>query len=568
MQNFKLLEQFDPKVQANILAWLNGNYDEKTKEKIWHLLEHDPQEIENGFYTHLNFGTGGMRGLMGVGTNRINCYTLRIAAQGLANYLKKEFPGRKLSVIIGFDSRKGSQEFAENAALVLIENGIQVFMFKDIRPTPLVSFGCRFKNCDAGIMITASHNPSQYNGFKIYGKDGGQVRPPQDLKIVEEMVQVKDVADISSSLNSITFIDKEIDDAYIKSIASLSLYPKENQSFGHQLKIVYTSLHGTGITLFPKLLENCGYTSLTYVEDQIVVDGDFPTAPSPNPEEKAALSLGIKQLLETGSDLLIAQDPDADRLGVVVLHQNKEVILNGNQIACICLEHIFKALSKQNALPLNGACTKTFVTTELFKKIADGYGIACFDLPTGCKYLAEKILQWENDSDGFQFIFGAEESYGYLWGTYTRDKDALSAGALICEAALQAKLKGKTLVDVLHEIYKKYGVYFEKQLTVKYEESKKGKEIIKMVMQHLRENPLKSLNEKAVVKIEDNAHDMLAYWLEDKSKLIIRPSGTEPKVKVYCGVVVYNPSIEEGLKEAEKWASDLLESIHSHLRCL
>lgn len=577
---------FDAVTQSNLDAWLNGAYDDKTKVEIRSVLAKHPQEIVDAFYKKLSFGTGGMRGIMGVGSNRMNYYTVRAATQGLANYLKSQNSGNaEQSVVIGYDSRNNSRTFAEECSKVLAGNGIKVYLFKALRPTPLVSFGVRFKKASAGIMITASHNPPEYNGYKVYWSDGGQVLPPHDIGIIAEVDKIDDPAAVKAidSLDSplIVMIQDDVDDAYLKAIATLPLYPEENRADGNSLKIVYTSLHGTGITLAPSALRMAGFTNLSFVDAQIVPDGAFPTATYPNPEEKAALKLGIEKLQATGSDLFLATDPDADRVGAVVMHEGHPYIFNGNQVACICLEHICRTLSNQEKLTEKDAFIKTIVTTELFRAIATHYNTNCIDVLPGFKYIAEQIRTWEQDPFGLHYIFGGEESYGYLFGTFSRDKDAIVSSVLIAEVALHAKLAGKTLVNNLQDIYETYGIYCEKQISVKFEETKEGQEAMKSAMELVRQDPFTEIEGYTVVALDDyliserkDFHtgkttpltlpksDALTYWLEDGSKLMIRPSGTEPKVKVYCGIIQQEyDQFDQGEEIAAQRATELLEAV-------
>lgn len=600
----KVSTEFDAITQKNVDEWINGNYDNDTKEEVKKLLRDNPREALDAFYTNLTFGTGGLRGIMGVGTNRMNAYTVRAATQGLANYINmqpkvangsptsnsqsKEANGH--SVLIGYDSRINSRIFAEESAKVLAGNGIRVYLFEDIRPTPFVSFGCRFKKCISAIMLTASHNPAIYNGYKVYWDDGGQILPPHDTKIIEQVNLIKDPSQVKMIGNLhhplIEWVGSGIDDAYFAATAPLQNNQKENQQFGSTLKVVYTSLHGTGIAVMPKALSNWGFTNLTLVEKQVIPDGNFPTAPYPNPEEKAALQMGIAKLLESNGDLLIATDPDADRVGVVVMHRGKEFILTGNQIAALCLDHICSALDKQGRMPPKAAFVKTIVTTELFKAVAEFYQKPCFNVLTGFKYIAQKIREWEKDpKNGLQFVFGGEESYGYLLGTQVRDKDAIIMSQLICEMALEAKRHGKTLVDLLEILYIRHGAYFETLLSVNFEESKEGKEKMAAGIKKLQDSPPKSLCGIPVASLEDYQRsiktdlktgktepltlpksDVLLFWLEDHSKVIIRPSGTEPKIKIYCGVRENPaPTILDALKKGENKAKKLVEDLKNHL---
>lgn len=455
----------------------------------------------------LNFGTGGVRGIMGVGANRINRYTIRHYTQALANYLNKQpKTSKELSVIIGYDSRHHSREFAEESAVVLARNHIRVYIYSEMRPTPLVSFGCRYKKCSSAIMITASHNPPQYNGFKVFWNDGSQLSYPHDQGIIDEVKKITDMdriiyTDIKSPL--IEWIGDEIDAEYLNAIFSMQLYPQDNKNQGHSLKVVYTSLHGTGITLMPKALQSWGFSNREFVKEQIIPDGNFPTCKSPNPEESEALKLGIEMLLKVEGDILIATDPDADRVGLVINHHGNIHTFNGNQIACLLLHHILEALSTQNCLPKNGVFIKTLVTTELFTHICNDYGKECINVLPGFKYVAEKIREWENSSTGYQFIFGGEESYGYLYGTHVRDKDAIICSLLICEMALQAKLQNKTLCDLLHDLWKKYGVYVETLRSIKFEESKIGKEQMSIAIANIQKNFPRKIDEVEVLIFED-----------------------------------------------------------------
>lgn len=582
--------EFDAVTRRNIDAWLKGDYDTDTKKTIQTLMQENPKELLDAFYTNLSFGTGGLRGLMGVGTNRMNTYTVSAATQGLANYLLQNNPNKEEhSVIIGYDSRHQSREFAEDAAKVLAGNGIAVYLFKDLRPTPLVSYALRQKKCTAGIVITASHNPPEYNGYKVYWSDGAQILPPHDRGIILEVEKIADISQIKKApITSplIHWVDESIDNNYIMATLPLQLYPADNQSKGQDLNIVFSSLHGTGITMVPPLLKAWGFTNVHLVEEQSVPDGKFPTVPYPNPEEPEALELGIQKLKRLNADLLIATDPDTDRVGVAVNHHGSIEILNGNQIACLCAAHICEALTQQNRMPPKAAFIKTIATTELFKAIVESYNKPCFDVLTGFKYVAELINQWEKDPvNGFEFLFGGEESYGYLLGTLPRDKDAIISSALICEVALHAKLHHKTLIDVLHDLYRKYGVYTEKLLSVKFPETKEGKEQMARGVAHLQSHPPRSFAGVSVVALEDYKRSIrldiasnqtsklqlpqtncLVFWLSDGSKLMVRPSGTEPKIKIYCGIVTKQVgSIQEAIREGNVHADRLMADLKKHL---
>lgn len=559
--------------QKNVDFWLNGDFPDEIKQSVRQLIQDDPKQIEDAFSTHLHFGTGGLRGLMGIGTNRMNQYTVRSAAQGLVNYLRKQpVDNLKSGIVIGYDNRRRSREFAEETAKVIAGNGLPALLFKEMRPTPLISYACRHQNCLAAVMITASHNPPAYNGFKVYWSDGGQIVPPHDQGIMHEVSSIKDLSLIPIAPNLdhplIQIIDTEIDEAYLTDISTLSLYPQVNQGQGHRLKVVYTSLHGTGMTLIPNALKRWGFSQIEYVEKQIIPDGSFPTVRSPNPEDRESLKMGIEQMLATQSDLLIATDPDADRAGVAVLHQGQAVILSGHQMAVICLEHICEALVKQNRMPERAAFIKTIGMTELFQAICDNYACTCVQILNGFKYIAEKIHQWEQTLLGPQFVFGCEESLGYLLGSFVRDKDAVAASALISEIALQAKLQGKTLVDKLHDLFDKYGIYEERMVALDFGETREGKEQIAQIMERLRSSRIEQIAGIAVKSVEDYQasrkidlltgqteelkmpkSNVLRYWLMDGSKVMVRPSGTEPKIKISCGVVdqSHSESIEAGI---------------------
>lgn len=587
MSSANLDTTFDDKTQKNLNSWLQDGYDEKTKSEILLLLKESPKEIADAFYTTLSFGTGGLRGVMGVGSNRMNIYTVGTCIQGLSNYLKKQpKTSDATSVLIGYDSRHHSREFAEKAAQILAANGIKALLFKDLRPTPLVSFGCRLKHCSAAIMFTASHNPPQYNGCKIYWNDGAQVLPPHDKGIMDEvqaLTDIKSIQSISTLVHPlIEEIGVDIDEAYYEMSSHLQHYREDNQREGQSLKIVYTSLHGTGITLAPKTFARWGFTNLHFVEQQVIPDGNFPTALSPNPEELSALSLGIAKLKAIDGDILIANDPDADRVGVAVKHAGNIELINGNQMAALLLEHVCEALTSQNKMPANGAFIKTIVTTELFSAIAQYYQKPLFNVLPGFKYIAEKIRQWEADPQGHQFIFGGEESYGYLLGAFVRDKDAISISALICEMALQAKLKGKTLIDQLNTLYKNYGLYDEMLVSLPFKESKEGKEQMARCIELLQRRPPNKILDCDVLVLEDyrrsvkvdlKSHrseplpfpksDVLLFWLSDGSKLVIRPSGTEPKIKIYTGVILKKfTSLKTGIEECQKYAKALIAALH------
>lgn len=559
-------------IERRVQEWLDGPYDDETKAQIRQWQSDNPELLKDAFYTDLSFGTGGLRGIMGVGSNRMNVYTVRRASQGLANYLRKS--QKEPSVFIGFDSRHHSEEFALESARVLAANGVKVYLLKHLRPTPFISFGCRHKKCSAAIMITASHNPPEYNGYKVYWNDGAQVVPPHDTGIMKEVEAIHDLRKVKLAEPNdrlIIRIDGELDQPYIEAIRPLSYQAKQNHHFGENLKITYTSLHGTGVTLVPPSLKDWGFTNLFYVEEQMVPDGDFPTAKKPNPEYKETLHLGIHTLLQTGSDILLATDPDADRMAVVVRHHDKPVILTGNEIAAICVYYICETV--KNKLLKKGAFITTIVSSDLIPTIARSYNIPCFEVLTGFKYIAEKIHKWETEKDGYHFLFGAEESYGYLLGTVARDKDAVLTSCFISEIALHLKLQNLTLVDYLYKIFHKFGIFREKQLSMEFEGAE-GAEKMHQLMDHLRQNLPRTFGGKLVLAVEDYKKgvrdlpksDVLLFRLEDESKIVIRPSGTEPKIKIYAGVREKKfHSIKEGLHACDHKLDQLLEATRKDL---
>lgn len=548
--------------KENIDLWLNGNFDDETKIAIRNLSEED---LTNSFYTHLHFGTAGMRGLMGPGTNRMNKYTVRGATLGLANYLLKTGKG-PISVLIGYDSRHHSQEFAIEAARVLAAKKIKVYLFEELRPVPLVSFGTRFKHCKAGIMITASHNPAEYNGYKVYWSDGGQVLPPHDKGIIDAVNAIASLDSIPLANEDdplIEWVGPEIDLAYLDTIERLQQNPERNQQHGDELSIIYTPLHGAGITMVPKALAMWGFINLHVVEEQAVPDGDFSTVPVPNPEVREAMRLGIEALIARSADLLLATDPDTDRVGVAIQHNEEIVLLDGNQIAALCLEHVLSG-----PLPEKPAAIKSIVTTELLQAIADFYSVPLFNVLTGFKYIGEKMTAWEKDKQ-HNFVFGAEESYGYLLGDYARDKDAVIACCLISEIALKAKLEGKTLLDKLHDLYKKYSVYRSKLASLNFGETQEGREQLTRSMERIRKQHPTHLLGNEIIEVQDFLKgamdlpktDLIIYRLADGSKIAIRPSGTEPKVKIYAEVKSTPTSpVPLGIEHCDTIASEYLDA--------
>ncbi|MGD2169747.1 MAG: phospho-sugar mutase [Chlamydiota bacterium] len=547
----------DQEIQNRINLWLSSDIDDNTKKDLKTLLEKNPDQLKDAFFKKLVFGTGGIRELVGLGTNRLNQYTIQMATQGLSNYINQQNTQDK-KVVIGFDSRLHSRFFAEEAAKVLAGNQIKVVLFSHLRPTPFISFACRELKCTAAIMITASHNPPEYNGYKVYWSDGGQVLPPHDKKIIEEYNNIETFDQIKKTNLSdplIEKIDDELDEKYLERTKAVALHLKDDQSQGKNLKIIYTNLHGCGITTAPKAFVKWGFTHYETVKKQEATDGEFPFAKKPNPEEKQALQLGLDQLLDSQADILIANDPDADRMAAAINYNKQAIILTGNQIACLLAYHICQEKSQ---LPSNGAFIKTIVTSELFKAIVESHSQTCIEVLTGFKYIAEKIHLFEQGHN-HTFVFGAEESYGYLKGDFIRDKDGTIAACLFAELALQAKLKGKTLLDLLYEIYKKYGIYREGQTSLSFDSSASGMKKMNDLMDKLRSSPPETIGSLQVVKIDDYKKrtsfnrqtgktekielpesNVLTFWLSDQTKLIIRPSGTEPKIKIYGAVFEKN----------------------------
>ncbi len=550
----------DVQVQQRIDEWLAGPYDEDSKNAIRALQKTNPEALIDAFYTDLTFGTAGLRGIMGVGTNRMNIYTVQKATQGLANYLLKQ--QKNPSVVIGYDCRNNSLLFAETTAQVLAGNGIKVFLYKEMRPAPYVSFGVRHLHATAGVMITASHNPAEYNGYKVFWSDGAQVVPPHDQGIIHEVRGVSSLSQIRHSTGSSLVEQLEIDEAYLKALRALQTQPANNQAYGKMLKITYTPLHGTGMTLVPRALKEWGFPDVNCVAKQMTPDGNFPTVKFPNPEYKETLQMGIDQMLSTHSDLFLATDPDADRMGVVVSHQGKAEILTGNEIAAIFANYLCQKH------PVPGAIVTTIVSTDLLMAIAKHYKKTCVEVLTGFKYIGEKIHEWETSRSGYSFLFGAEESYGFLVGTYARDKDAVSASCLMAEIALDAKRKQKTLVDILYDIYRALGIYRERQLALNFKPGKEGTDEIQTLMKKLRTH----LPEAETV--EDYLHglhglppaDVLLFRLKEGSKIVIRPSGTEPKIKVYASThETQFASIEAGIASCERKLDTLLKMVQSWL---
>src|SRR6476620_363604 len=451
----------DAAIQQNVDKWLNGAFDEEVKNQIRELQKNVSDELADAFYRNLEFGTGGLRGLMGVGINRMNKYTVGMATQGYANYLKKSFPNEEVKVAIAHDSRNNSRFFAETAANVFGANGIKVFLFDDLRPTPELSFTIRQLKCQGGVVCTASHNPKEYNGYKAYWSDGGQLVPPHDENVIREVEKISSVDDVkwSGGEQNIQIIGKEMDEAYIKMVKSLSVYP-EVISKQHDLKIVYTPIHGTGITLVPEVLKAFGFTNVTIVDEQAVPDGNFPTVIYPNPEESEAMSIGLKKAKQLDADILLGTDPDADRVGIAVKdNDGKWVLMNGNQTAVLAFNYMMESRKEKGIAGSNDMVVKTIVTTDMIHNVAKANNVKCYDVLTGFKWIAELIKEKEGKE---HYVIGGEESYGMMIGDQVRDKDAVSAVAFLCEMVAYEKNKGKALFDKLIDLYVQYGFYLER----------------------------------------------------------------------------------------------------------
>ena len=533
--------------------WLEGNYDETTKAQVKYLIDNDKKELTECFYKDLEFGTGGLRGIMGVGSNRMNEYTVGMATQGLSNYLKECFKGQEVKVAVAHDSRNNSRFFAERVADIFASNGFKVYLFDELRPTPELSFAIRELGCQSGVVVTASHNPKEYNGYKAYWADGAQVTPPHDKNIIAEVEKITSIDQIELGKNpeNITILGKEFDDIYLARIKGLSMAP-EAVAKNHDMKIVYSPMHGAGVKLVPASLRNFGFTNIIMVEEQSIVDGNFPTVASPNPEERATMSMAIELARKEGAELVIATDPDADRIAIAVLDDKGEyVLLNGNQTMVLLLSYMLTRWGELGKLDGKQFVIKTIVTSEMVKAVADAYGVKCYDCLTGFKYIAKIIRENEGKTT---YIGGGEESFGFLAGDFVRDKDAVSACALAAEAMAWAKEKGLTLHEWLKELYVKYGFYREGLVSV-VRKGKEGAEEIQKMMVDMRTNPPKTILGSPVVKINDflsleqtdvvagtktpieqDKSNVLQFFTEDGTKVSVRPSGTEPKIKFYFGV--------------------------------
>lgn len=543
----------DEAILKRSAAWLNGNFDESTKNEIKRLQNDNPNELAEAFYRNLEFGTGGLRGIMGVGTNRMNKYTVGMATQGYANYLKKSYPGAPVRVAIAHDSRNNSRVFAEIVANVMAANDIKVYLFEALRPTPELSFAIRHLGCQGGVVCTASHNPKEYNGYKAYWNDGGQLVPPHDKNVIKEVDKIESVNDVkwSGGEANITLIGRELDKAYIEMVKSLSVYPEIIQK-QHDLKIVYTPIHGTGITLVPEVLKTYGFTNVTIVDEQSEPDGNFPTVVYPNPEESEAMSFGLKKAKQIDADILLGTDPDADRVGIGVKDNDGNwVLLNGNQTAVLAFNYMIEARKSKGIAQSNDMVVKTIVTTDMIDVIAERSNIKCYNVLTGFKWIAELIKEKEASEN---YVIGGEESYGLMIGSKLRDKDAVAAVAILCEMAAYEKDKGRTLYQKLIDLYVEFGFYKENLISITKKGMNGQKEIAEM-MESYRSNPPQTINGSPVVQLLDYElskgrnlqtgedwtiqlpkSNVLQFILADGSKISARPSGTEPKIKFYFSV--------------------------------
>ncbi len=589
-------------IKGRIKEWLSPEYDEETRKEIEELIEkEDIKELEDRFFKELEFGTGGLRGVIGAGSNRMNIYNVRKATQGLSNYLKEYFKDREsISVAIAYDSRRMSDRFALETALVLAGNGIKAFLFDSLRPTPMLSFTVRYLKCQAGVVITASHNPPEYNGYKVYWEDGGQIVPPHDKNIISHVKKIKKISEVSiiskeEAMNKglLEYIGEEVDKAYLDNVVSLSLNPDIVKEYGDKIKIVYTPLHGAGNIPVRKALERMGFKNIIVVKEQEQPDGNFPTVRYPNPEESEAMTLALKYAEEHDADILIGTDPDSDRMGVGIRdEQGKHFLINGNQAASLLTWYILSQLKEKNKLPENGMIVKTIVTTDLMKEIANDFGITTEETLTGFKYIGEKIRINEELKEAGkpykQYIFGGEESYGYLAGTFVRDKDAVISTVLFSEMTAYLKSKGKSVAQQLDEIYQKYG-YFKEELHSLTLKGVEGVERIKNIMEYFRNNPPEKIGDYKIIKIGDikkkelfnvienkveatydlPESNVIILFLEENTKITMRPSGTEPKIKFYFASFEKNidnlnevkRKVDNRVKEVVKKFFEIVENV-------
>ena len=548
-------ENLDLIVKERAEKWLSDSYDEETRKKVKQLIDNDPKELTESFYKDLEFGTGGLRGIMGVGTNRMNAYTVGMATQGLSNYLKKAFPDEPIRVAVGHDSRNNSRLFAERVADIFAANGFKVYLFDSLRPTPELSFAIRHLHCHSGVVVTASHNPKEYNGYKAYWSDGAQVVAPHDRNIIAEVQKISSPDQVmiwkGDRSENIEILDETFDQIYLEAVHGLSLSPDAVERY-HDMKIVYTPLHGTGVILVPESLRKYGFTNILTVKEQNIPDGNFPTVESPNPEERSAMKMAIELAESEKAEVVLATDPDADRIGMALRDENGQyVLLNGNQTCSLLVYYIVKRWSELGRLRGKEYIVKTIVTTELVARIAESFGVRHFDCLTGFKYIATVM---RNHEQTMQYICGGEESFGFLAEDFVRDKDAVSACSLAAEAAAWAKSQDMTLYELLKEMYVRYG-FFREALVSVIRKGKEGQEEIAKMMSDYRSDPPRSLGGSPIVVIKDYLNgealdltngsktpidmersNVLQFTTADSTVVSIRPSGTEPKIKFYFGV--------------------------------
>ena len=548
-------------IHQKIASWLEGNFDTATKEEIRSLQANQPDLLEDAFYRNLEFGTGGLRGLMGVGTNRVNKYTIGMATQGFSNYLLKTYPNASISVVVGHDSRNNSRFLAETTAQVFAANGIKVYLFEALRPTPELSFAIRQLQCKAGVVCTASHNPKEYNGYKAYWNDGGQLVPPHDKNVITEVEAIQSLEEVKWTGGDalIEIIGAEMDASYIAMLKTLSVYP-EVIAAQSDLKIVYTPIHGTGITLVPKVLEAYGFKNVHVVEEQATPDGNFPTVAYPNPEESETMRIGLEKAKALNADILLGTDPDADRVGIGVKnHKGEWVLMNGNQTAVLAFAYMMEARRAKGIAAPNDMVVTTIVTTEMINEVARQNEVNCYNVLTGFKWIAELVKEKEGKEN---YIIGGEESFGLMIGDQIRDKDAVSAVALLCEMAAYEKNKGKSLFDKMIELYMQYGFYYEHLISIT-KKGMNGQQEITAMMEGYRKQPPTEIAGMKVVSLLDYQlqvstnlqtgvqttiqlpkSNVLQFVTEDGTKISARPSGTEPKIKFYFSVNTVLPNKE------------------------
>lgn len=581
------MENLEQTVLNKARKWLEGDYDEATKQQVKYLMDNDANELTESFYKDLEFGTGGLRGIMGAGTNRMNIYTVGFATQGLSNYLKMNFPNEEIRVAISHDSRNNSRMFAERVADIFASNGFKVFLFDALRPTPELSFAIRELKCQSGVMVTASHNPKEYNGYKAYWSDGSQVTAPHDTNIIKEVEKITEVSQVLTGKNkeNITILGEEFDKIYLAAIKKLSLSPESVARF-HDMKIVYTPLHGAGVRLTPESLRNFGFTNIILVKEQTVLDGNFPTVESPNPEERKTMKMAIELAEREQADLAMATDPDSDRIGLALRNGKGEyVLLNGNQTLVLLMCYQLTRWAELGLIKDGDYVVKTIVTSTMPDAVAAHYGVKCYNCLTGFKYIAKVIREHEGKT---KYIGGGEESFGYLAGDYVRDKDGVSACSLAAEAAAWCRdTKGMTLYEWLQDLYVKFGFYREGLVNV-VRKGKDGAEQIQNMMVEYRNNPPQTILGSKVVKILDykaleeldvatgkkspiegieDKSNVLQWITEDGTKVSVRPSGTEPKIKFYFGVKAELPTVEQ-FDEVQAALDAKMEAIKKELNLL